>query len=122
PWPAALEDAKCAVRWMRASAAVLGLDADRLVVAGDSAGGHLAAMIALTPGRFEGIGGHASQPSVVSGAFCWYPVTDLRLPGVVDSPLPELTAQFLGPHAGAVVAEASPISWVHPGAPPIHSV
>ncbi|HWL44417.1 MAG TPA: alpha/beta hydrolase [Ilumatobacter sp.] len=122
PWPAALEDAKCAVRWMRASAPELGLDPDRLVVAGDSAGGHLAAMIALTPGRFEGSGGHPDHSSAVAGAFCWYPVTDLRLPGVADSPLVDLTVHFLGADPQQAVAEASPISWIHPGAPPIHSV
>ena len=45
-----VEDAKSAVRWIRAHAAELGVDPERLVSAGGSAGGHLAACTALTPG------------------------------------------------------------------------
>jgi acetyl esterase len=45
-----VEDAKSAVRWMRANAAKLGVDPDRIVAAGGSAGGHIAACTAFTPG------------------------------------------------------------------------
>lgn len=45
-----VEDAKSAVRWMRAKAAMLGVDPDRIVAAGGSAGGHIAACTAFTPG------------------------------------------------------------------------
>lgn len=47
-WPQNLHDCKTAVRWLRANAARLHLDPDRIVVAGGSAGGHLASMVALT--------------------------------------------------------------------------
>lgn len=45
-----VEDAKSAVRWIRTHAAELGIDPERIVAAGGSAGGHLAACTALTPG------------------------------------------------------------------------
>ncbi len=45
-----VEDAKSAVRWMRQNAARLGIDPDRIVAAGGSAGGHIAACTALSPG------------------------------------------------------------------------
>ena len=45
-----VEDAKSAVRWLRANAAKLGVDSDRIVAAGGSAGGHIAACTAFTPG------------------------------------------------------------------------
>ena len=45
-----VEDAKSAVRWLRANASKLGLDPDRIVAAGGSAGGHIAACTALTEG------------------------------------------------------------------------
>ena len=45
-----VEDAKSAVRWMRQNAAKLGIDPNRIVAAGGSAGGHIAACTALTPG------------------------------------------------------------------------
>ncbi|MCC6698791.1 MAG: alpha/beta hydrolase [Candidatus Hydrogenedentes bacterium] len=44
-----VEDAKSAVRWLRANGARLGIDAERIVAGGGSAGGHLAACTALTP-------------------------------------------------------------------------
>jgi acetyl esterase len=46
PWPAAIEDAEAAVAWLRTNAEAHGLDASRLAVAGDSAGGNLAAVLA----------------------------------------------------------------------------
>jgi acetyl esterase/lipase len=45
-----VEDAKSAVRWIRQNAAKLGVDPDRIVAAGGSAGGHIAACTAFTPG------------------------------------------------------------------------
>ncbi|TQF74649.1 alpha/beta hydrolase [Rhodococcus spelaei] len=47
PWPAAPDDVYAAVEWAAAHAEELGADAERLVVAGDSAGGNLAAVVAL---------------------------------------------------------------------------
>ncbi|MGH3717075.1 MAG: alpha/beta hydrolase, partial [Micromonosporaceae bacterium] len=46
PWPAAIEDVETAVEWLRAGAAEHGVDATRCAIAGDSAGGHLAAVVA----------------------------------------------------------------------------
>lgn len=45
-FPAAVDDSLAACRWVAGEAAALGLDPDRLVVAGDSAGGTLAAVVA----------------------------------------------------------------------------
>ena len=47
-WPTNLWDCKIAVRWLRKNATRLGVDPERIGVIGGSAGGHLAAMVALT--------------------------------------------------------------------------
>lgn len=47
---ACVEDAKSAVRWLRQHAAEWGIDTQRIVAAGGSAGGHIAACTSLTPG------------------------------------------------------------------------
>jgi acetyl esterase len=116
PWPASLEDAKCGVRWLRHHARELGGDPDRIVMAGDSAGGYLSAMTALTPGEHEGDGGWAGVSSEIQGAVLFYPPADLES-AVANSAaegMPEIGTYF-----GEHVAEASPIRHVRPGCPPI---
>ena len=56
PFPAQLHDAKAAVRYLRAHADELGIDTERIGVWGESAGGHLAALVGLTgaPARPRG--------------------------------------------------------------------
>ena len=67
-FPAAVEDAKCAVRWLRAHADRLQLDPGRIAACGGSAGGHLAAMLGTTAGAadLEGQGGWAGLSSSVA--------------------------------------------------------
>jgi len=66
PFPAGLEDSLCAVRWLAANARELGADPERLAIAGDSAGGNLATVVAR---RLRGEVGLRLQVLI-------YPVTD----------------------------------------------
>jgi acetyl esterase len=68
-FPAAADDAWAATRWIVAHATDLGLDAARLAVGGDSAGGNLAAVVALLA---RDAGGPAIRLQVLI-----YPVTDV---------------------------------------------
>jgi acetyl esterase/lipase len=47
-WPAAVEDAQRAVRWVRANAARYGVDSNRIGAIGDSAGGHIVSFLGTT--------------------------------------------------------------------------
>lgn len=47
-WPAAIQDVKCAIRWMRANANEYGIDPNQIAVLGISSGGHLAHLAATT--------------------------------------------------------------------------
>ena len=51
PWPAQIQDVDRAIRWVKLHAADWGLDSRRVVVAGGSAGGHLALFAAVAPGH-----------------------------------------------------------------------
>ena len=76
-WPAQIEDTKAAIRWTRANAAKLGIDADKIAVAGYSAGGMLALFAAGTGDRaeFEGKGGNAGVSSKVAACVAFYAAT-----------------------------------------------
>jgi acetyl esterase/lipase len=113
PWPAALEDVKCAVRWLRHHATEVGGDPDRIVIAGDSAGGHLAALTALEPGKHEGDGGWSDVSSEVQSAVLFYPAVDLA--AMVAESVHEPMAGYFG---GAIAA-ASPVNRVMPSCPPV---
>ena len=72
-FPAAYDDAYAATRWVHAHAAELGVDPQRLAVGGDSAGGNLAAAVALAArDRIDG----SDLPIVFQ--LLIYPATDMR--------------------------------------------
>lgn len=70
PFPAALQDARCAVRFLRAKAKVLGIDGRSVGAFGYSSGGHIALLLALSGGHpeLEGDGGWAAESSRVQAA------------------------------------------------------
>ena len=120
PWPAQIEDVKCAIRFLRARSASLGVDPDRIGIVGDSAGGHLALMAAASS-SFEGDGGHAEHSSAVAAVGSMYGPTRIRF----DGERPNHVA-LMGDRANeADYDRASPITCDLGGFPPcllIHGV
>jgi acetyl esterase len=72
-FPAAVDDCLAATRWVQAHAAELGLDAQRLAVGGDSAGGNLAAVVAIA---LRDAPDAAALP--IAFQLLIYPATDMR--------------------------------------------
>jgi acetyl esterase/lipase len=80
-WPAQIHDVKAAIRWTRANAGRIGVDADKIVVAGYSAGGMLALMAAGTNGNaeFEGNVGTPGTSSDVNACIGVYPLASAEM-------------------------------------------
>jgi acetyl esterase/lipase len=98
-FPGAIEDAKCAVRWLRANAAKYNLDPDGIGAWGASAGGHLAELLAVTPNQpaLEGAGGYNDQSSRVAAVVSFAGVSDFtRATEGFSRDLWPLAVAFLG--------------------------
>jgi acetyl esterase/lipase len=82
-WPAQIHDTKAAIRWVRANAAKIGIDADKIAIAGYSAGGMLSLLAAGTNGlaEFEGNGGNAGVSSIVQAGIGVYPLASAQMAG-----------------------------------------
>ena len=78
PFPAQIEDCKCAIRWVRAHAKEYNLDPDHIGVWGGSAGGHLVALLGTSGGvkALEGKGGSNDQSSKVQAVADYFGPTD----------------------------------------------
>ena len=70
-FPAAIDDAIAATSWIAGQATELGIDAARLLVGGDSAGGNLAAVVAIAAREGKG--------PAISGQVLIYPATDFAM-------------------------------------------
>ena len=115
-WPAAIQDVKSMLRWMRANSGDLGLDPERIAVGGKSAGGHLALLAAATNGRpeYEGNGPNATYSSRVAAAVSVAGVSDIREYWRRE-PLVPYTASD---SSAAALTAANPLELVHPDYPP----
>ncbi|WP_116453609.1 alpha/beta hydrolase [Blastococcus litoris] len=131
PFPAQLHDLKAAVRYLRAHADDLGVSTTRIGAWGESAGGHLVALLGLTAHRddLEGSHGVVGPSSAVDVVVDWYGLSDLSTMPRTAPPPPVAAMLPVELHAppedhltrgleGRDLADASPITHVTPSAPP----
>lgn len=123
-WPDHLVDCKRAVAWVREHADEYGIDPDFIAVTGGSAGGHLAAMVALTADDPSLQPGFEHADTSVQAAVPFYGVYDftdrneVQLPGFVSLFLePWVMKAFLADEP-EVFRAASPLDRIHQDAPP----
>jgi acetyl esterase/lipase len=100
----AMDDARAVIRWMRANAASLRIDSNRIAAFGWSAGGHLAASAAI----FEDSSSQKEVSAVPNALILVSPAVDLEKDGWVK--------RLLGSRAD--ISSISPVSHVRNGMPP----
>jgi acetyl esterase/lipase len=124
-FPDHLVDVKAALVWLRERAGDYGIDPNFVVVTGGSAGGHLAALMALTANDPEYQPGFENADTSVQGAVLMYGVYDLvdryrtfRSPDIhrlLENKVMKASLE----EAPELYERASPIARVHPDAPPM---
>lgn len=124
-FPAALCDVKAAVRYFRANAQLYGIDAERIFVSGESAGGALAGLAGVTGGGPRGkydVGAYLDYDSSVQGVIDFYGVVDMTTRAIQDTSNLTFGAEdaFIGVEGDreALKKEASAAWQVTPDAPP----
>jgi len=131
PAPAGVEDALCALRFVAAQSKNYGIDTNKIVVSGESAGGHLALAVGMMPSTagFTSIcagGGFTTSENAVpkvAAIINWYGITDVA-DMLAGQNARSYAVQWVGSSANREVLakSVSPISYVRAGLPPILSI
>jgi acetyl esterase/lipase len=110
PYPAAVDDVRAAIAFLRANAAEYGIDPERVILWGSSAGAQLAALAGVS----------CAGLACVQGVVTWYGIFDLQLLERAELAAGSPTAAYLGcnPRTCALAAEASPVTHVDSSDPP----
>jgi acetyl esterase/lipase len=134
PAPAAVEDCRCALRWVESRAKSFNFDTSRIVLTGGSAGGHLALITGMLPANSifdrqcptnDSIRWNSgTEPSVkVAAIVNWFGITDVE--ELLDGPNAKHYAiEWFGSMSNRkeLAKELSPLSYVRPGLPPIITI
>jgi acetyl esterase/lipase len=137
--PAAVVDCFCALRFVAGSAAAYNVDVNRIVVTGESAGGHLALAMGMIPENAVSASadcagaaparGAAAGPVVlppmpkIAAVINWFGITDV--PDVIDGKNSQPAAvRWFGdlPNKMEIAKKVSPLTYVRAGLPPILTV
>jgi acetyl esterase/lipase len=127
--PAAVEDVRCALRWVNRNAEKFHFDTNRVIVTGHSAGGHLALMAGML--RAEDGFDHncpaeeawGEKPLKVAAIVNWYGISDVA--DLLDGPDRRTYAiEWLGAQQNReeIAKRVSPLSYVRAGVPPIITI
>jgi len=125
--PGAVEDCFCALRYVAQQAMMYNVDVNRIVVTGESAGGHLALALGILP-ESEGFdrecAANTPMPKVAA-VINWFGITDV--PDVIDGPHRAAAAvRWFGSMPNStrmeVAKRVSPMTYVRAGLPPILTV
>jgi len=127
PAPGAVEDCLCALRWIVGHAAAYRIDPARLVVMGDSSGGHLALMTGMAPAA-SGLDrpcnpSRDSAAPKVAGIVNWYGITDVT--DLLQGPNKRgFAVDWLAKSENReeTAKRVSPVTWARADLPPIITI
>jgi acetyl esterase/lipase len=124
-WPDQIVDVKCAIRYLRANATQLNIDPNEIGAWGQSAGGHLVALLATAgPSAGWDVGAYPNESSKVDAVVDMAGPSDLLTMGNQGDSfaVAETFVELLGPvphkMLGTYLRAASPVTYVAPGDPP----
>ena len=119
-WPTQLQDAKAAIRFLRANAASLGIDPARIAVMGDSGGGELATFIGLTSHLSYGVAGPwlGASSSVLAVVDMFGPTNRAYFAKKRLMQYGNLNDPVYGLYTPSAIYQESAINYVQPGDPP----
>ncbi len=124
-FPAAVEDCKCAIRWVRAHAEKYGADPEKIGIWGGSAGGHLVMMLGCADetAGLEGNSGWGAYSSRVQAVCSYYGPSDFAIMGEYTERTDfTVESKFLGgtkEEIPDVYVKASPVTYVSADDPPL---
>ncbi|HBF39028.1 MAG TPA: alpha/beta hydrolase [Firmicutes bacterium] len=124
PFPAALSDVKCVIRWVRSMGSTYHIHPQKIALMGGSPGGHLAALAGVTNGvqAYEGGGGYDDFASNVNLAIIFNGILDFFSYLETAPSEKNYVRQYLGgtpEEIPEIYREASPLLRVGPAAPPM---
>lgn len=139
-FPAPIEDVKSAIRFIKANAQKFNVDAEKIFVIGDSAGGYLTAFAAVTNGdKIFNVGENLNYSSEILAAVDLYGISDLtkiaenfpeniqaahKMPGSIESMFVNGVPCFTGTGGGILetpdaAAKANPINYITKNSAPL---
>ena len=122
--PAAVEDCRCALRWVVNNAARYHFDTSRIVLTGDSAGSHLALMSGMLPaGSILDRQCFATAEPKVTAIVSWFGATDVA--DLLEGPNAEgFAIAWFGsqPDRAEIAKRVSPLTYVRSGLPAILTI
>jgi acetyl esterase/lipase len=122
--PAAVQDALCALRWVYRNGKEYNLDTNRLVLMGNSAGGHLALTTGMSPAS-ESLDSlcPGSEELKVAAIINWYGITDVN-ELLAGANVRNFAVAWLGGMSNRedIAKRISPLTYVRAGLPPIISI
>jgi acetyl esterase/lipase len=122
--PAAVEDARCALRWVFRNAKQWNFDTSKIVLTGQSAGGHLALIAGMLPDKTPLDNRcYGDEKLSVAAIINWYGITDVN-DIIQGANLKNYAVMWMGsqPNAAEIARQVSPLTYVRADTPPILTI